>query len=69
MMDTGARLLTKSLTWQISGLITMTLIGYLFTGSFTAGGALALVSVSVGFVCYLLHELAWRKVRWGRRQA
>lgn len=66
-MDTSARLLTKSLTWQILGFIMMLIIGYLFTGSVAAGGALALVSVSIGFVSYFLHELAWRKVSWGRR--
>ncbi|MEM7238411.1 MAG: DUF2061 domain-containing protein [Pseudomonadota bacterium] len=65
-MDTAARLITKSLTWQLSGLVVMTIIGYFFTGSISAGGGIALISAMVGFVSYFLHELLWSKVAWGR---
>jgi uncharacterized membrane protein len=66
-MDTAARILTKALTWQALGLISMTGIGYLFTGSFAAGGRIALVTTTLGFISYFLHELAWRNIGWGRQ--
>ncbi len=65
-MDSTIRLITKSITWQVSGLIVMTLIGYLFTGSITAGGGIALASALIGFVSYFMHEMLWSKVTWGR---
>jgi uncharacterized membrane protein len=48
------------------GLIVMTIIGYIFTGSAGEGGALALTSAVVGLVNYFLHERMWARVRWGR---
>lgn len=66
-METAARILTKSITWQLSGLFMMTLIGYLFTGSISAGGGIAIVSSAIGFISYFLHEMLWSKVGWGRR--
>ena len=65
-MDTTSRLITKSITWQVSGLVVMTLIGYLFTGSVSAGGGIAIASALVGFVSYFMHEMAWSKIGWGR---
>ncbi len=65
-MDTTIRLITKAITWQIMGLCTMTLIGYLYTGSFSAGGSLAVVAALTGFVGFLIHETVWSKIGWGR---
>jgi len=66
-MDTKTRLLAKSLTWQASGFVSMMGISYLFSGSFSASMGIALTGMVSGFTCYFLHELAWTKVRWGRR--
>lgn len=65
-MDTQIRLLTKSATWQIMGFLTMTLIGYLFTGSISASGGIAVTGTMIGFVSYFFHEKLWSKVAWGR---
>ncbi|WP_223424558.1 DUF2061 domain-containing protein [Tateyamaria pelophila] len=65
-MDTTLRLITKALTWQVAGLITMTAIGFVFTGSIAAGGGIALSGAIAGFVSYFLHEVAWSKIAWGR---
>ena len=64
-MDSKFRLVTKAVSWQISGLITMMLISFLFTGSFTASGAIAITGSITGFVAYIAHELAWSKITWG----
>ena len=68
-MESNLRILMKSLTWQTSGFVVMTLIGYLATGSFAIGGTIAVTSAAIGFVTYLIHEKLWSRVRWGRRVA
>lgn len=65
-METAKRTIAKTLTWQVVGLLTMTLIGYVITGSAGAGGSIAAVSTCIGAVFYLLHERAWARIRWGR---
>jgi len=65
-MDSPLRLFTKAATWQTAGLVSMTVIGFLFTGSLTAGGGIALVGTITGFAAYLVHEMLWAKIAWGR---
>lgn len=43
----------------------MTIIGYLFTGSFAASSGIAIAGSIAGFIAYFLHELVWSKVKWG----
>ena len=65
-MDSKSRLLVKAMTWQFSGLITMTVIGYLISGSFKVGGSIAFLGAIIGFFVYLAHESLWTKIRWGK---
>lgn len=65
-MDSKIRLIVKAVTWQVAGLFSMMLIGFLFTGSVAASGGIALVGAATGFIAYLLHEMAWSKVSWGK---
>ena len=65
-MESRRRSLVKAASWQLSGLATMTALGFAFTGSVTAGGTLAMASAGVGFVCYLIHERVWASISWGR---
>ncbi|MEM0937245.1 MAG: DUF2061 domain-containing protein [Pseudomonadota bacterium] len=67
-METRARSIVKCLTWQISGLVVMTVITYGLTGSIATGGAVALAGTLVGSVTYVLHERVWDRVRWGRSE-
>lgn len=67
-METMKRTVAKAVTWQIAGLIAMTLIGYLMTGSWRAGGGIAVAGMISGFICYFLHERIWALVSWGRKQ-
>lgn len=64
-MDSPLRTLIKALTWQATGLVTMTIIGFVATGSLRAGGSVALVSAATGLVFYALHERLWARVHWG----
>ncbi|KZL12700.1 MULTISPECIES: DUF2061 domain-containing protein [Pseudovibrio] len=68
-MDSASRIFTKSVTWQVMGLFTMTLIGFIFTGSVTLGGGIAIVSSTLGFIFYFLHEMVWSNIKWGRKIA
>ena len=65
-MDSKIRLLAKAVTWQVAGFLSMMLIGFLFTGSVTASGGIAIAGSITGFVAYFAHEMAWAKVAWGR---
>ena len=67
-METPARTAFKAITWQICGLISMTLIGYLTTGSVSAAGSIAIASAATGFVAFFVHERVWNSVSWGRRR-
>lgn len=65
-MESTIRTIAKAVSWQLLGLLTMTLIGYLFTGSVAAAGSLAIVTAVIGAVCYVFHERAWNRIAWGR---
>lgn len=64
-MDSKIRLLTKAVTWQVAGFLTMMLISFIFTGSVAASGAIAITGSISGFFSYFVHELAWSKIAWG----
>lgn len=66
-MDSNIRLIAKSLSWQLMGVILMTLIGYVFTGSVAAGGGIAVAGALTGLCTYFVHEKLWGLVGWGRR--
>ncbi len=57
-----SRIIAKAISWQIVGLIAMTVIGYAFTGSIEAGGSLAIVSTMAGFLTYVIHEKIWNAI-------
>jgi len=65
-METRTRSLVKALIWNIIGLASMALVGFLATGSVALGGAMALINTAIGFTLYLVYERLWSRVRWGR---
>ena len=67
-METPTRTLIKSLTWQISGLIVMTMVTWFVTGSLVDGGAIAVSGALIGFFSYMVHERRWSRVRWGLKR-
>ncbi len=68
-METRTRSLAKAASWQVLGIVTMLVLGFLFTGSLSSGGALAVLSSLLGFVSYLLHERVWASIGWGLADA
>jgi uncharacterized membrane protein len=67
-MEEKRRLVLKSVTWQLSGVVSMTLIGCIFTSSVSVSSGIAIVSSVTGFFFYILHEFVWSKIFWGRRK-
>ncbi len=65
-METSQRSLIKALIWNLIGFISMSLIGFIATGSLILGGKLAVINTLVGLLCYLAYERVWARVRWGR---
>ena len=66
-METRTRTIVKALCWQALGFKVMAVIGYVFTGSVSEGGAIAVLTTAVGTVNYIIHERIWARVAWGRR--
>ncbi|MDN5788223.1 DUF2061 domain-containing protein [Pseudorhodobacter sp.] len=67
-MESRRRSLVKAVVWQMIGLISMGVIGWLYTGSAAVAGGLALVNMAAGFVVYLLHERVWATIAWGKME-
>lgn len=67
-METKRRTICKAITWQTSGLIVMSLIGYAMTGSFEAATGFAFIVAGLGAVLFVLHERLWSRVAWGQIQ-
>ncbi len=65
-METRARTLVKSVVWTLIGLVVMVVVGAIFTGSFTTGGAMAVINAALGFVTYAIYERVWANIGWGR---
>ncbi|QYO75350.1 DUF2061 domain-containing protein [Devosia salina] len=65
-MESPARSIVKAITWQLLGLVTMTALAWLATGSLAAAGGLAISGALSGFVCFILHERLWARISWGR---
>ncbi len=66
-METRARTLVKSLVWTLIGVVSMAVVGLIFTGSLALGGSMAVINALLGFLCYLIYERVWSGIRWGRR--
>lgn len=68
-METRTRSVVKAVLWTLIGLLVMTGVGLVATGSVALGGTMALVNSALGLVTYLIYERLWAHVRWGRLDA
>jgi uncharacterized membrane protein len=48
------------------GLVVMTLVGLMATGSAAIGGTLAIVNTAIGLTMYVIYERIWAGISWGR---
>ncbi len=66
-MDTTQRIIIKAISWQGLGIVTMTGLGYLQSGSLPDALTLAVSASASGFACFFVHEKIWNAVAWGRK--
>jgi adenylylsulfate kinase len=59
------RSLVKSLTWRVLAIIVTFASIYVLTGEATTATAGTILTNSINFVLYYLHERAWLKSSWG----
>ncbi len=67
-METTKRIAAKAITWQLSGLIAMSAIGYIITGSLESASGFAVFSALLGTVFFFVHEKIWSRITWGRSE-
>jgi len=65
MTASRSRSLAKSLTWRVLAIIVTFASIYLLTGEIITATAGTLLTNSINFVLYYLHERVWLKVTWG----
>ena len=65
-METRKRSLVKALIWNVIGLLSMALVGFLATGSASVSATMALINTCLGFTMYVMYERLWARIRWGR---
>jgi len=65
-METTRRTAVKAVTWQAMGLVAMSVLGFLYTGSWQSAGEFALGSAALGLVNFMIHEKLWARIAWGR---
>ncbi len=65
-METTRRSWVKAVLWNVLGLLTMSGVGLVMTGSAAVGGAMAAINTAIGFTMYILYERVWARIGWGR---
>lgn len=65
-MDSRTRTWVKALLWNAIGLVVMSLVGFVMTGSVAVGGTMAVINTGVGLCAYVIYERIWSRVQWGR---
>ena len=56
----------KATVWQLLGVGTTTVTGWVFTGSVSQASAIALTGAICGFVVYFIHERVWSRTHRGQ---
>ena len=64
-MDTYNRTLAKTLTYRISTYLFTYLVTFALTGAKGTSIAIAILSLTLGAVTFIIHERLWTRVKWG----
>ena len=57
----------KAIIWQIIGLLWISVLSYVWFGSWMRSLTFSIVLVIVGVFVYILYELAWNKIIKNKR--
>lgn len=66
--EAHARSVVKAISWRVLGSIDTFLLGWLFTGSPKAAGAIAGTEVITKIGLYYFHERVWSSILWGTQR-
>jgi adenylylsulfate kinase len=64
-----SRSLIKSLTWRVVAVLTTFICIYIVSGELKVAGAGTILTNSINFILYYIHERLWDKINWGRKNA
>ena len=66
-MDSFARTWVKAVLWAAIGLVSMGVIGSLFTGSLSVVGMMTVSNTLIGLASYVIYERVWSRISWARQ--
>lgn len=66
MIVSKSRSLVKSLTWRVIAILTTFISIYIITGKLEFALQGTLLTNTINFIFYYLHERGWNHVQWGR---
>lgn len=66
--EAHARSVVKAISWRTLGSIDTFLLGWFFTGSVKAAGAIAGTEVVTKIALYYFHERIWSSILWGTKR-
>ena len=64
-MDTYNRTFAKTLTYRTSTFLFTYLLTFALTGAKGTSIAIAILSLTLGAVTFIIHERLWTRVKWG----
>lgn len=68
MTVSKTRSLAKSLTWRVVAIIVTFASIYFLTGEIVTATAGTVLTNSINFVLYYLHERVWNFISWGKAE-
>jgi uncharacterized membrane protein len=63
-MTIKKRTICKAITWELSGLVVLMALSWLFTGNLGLSSWLSVSFVLIRVVMYILHESLWKRTGW-----
>ena len=66
--DSKSRSILKAISWRVWATLTTIALVFLFTGRLGIAAAIGGVEVVAKLVLYFVHERAWDRIKWGKRQ-
>ena len=66
MIERRSRSVVKAITWQIVGIIILSLLTYAITGSVKTMSTLTGTFYAIRIVLYYLNERLWDRINWQR---
>ena len=67
MIVSKSRSLVKSLTWRVIAIITTFISIYIITGKLEFALQGTVLTNTINFIFYYIHERGWNYIQWGRK--